>query len=225
MIASAARERGWWKSSYIILCTIMWLSWIAGTEGELLDNLGYVPWWGWLPAAFYTSFVVFLIGTWYWKNWAINGYPIAIAIFCAFILFVWPRLFAAAPGAVIEFAPGGVLKFGLIGGLFVGLWRRELEVQTMRQFASTLLVGAGYLVWVVFAIWSFFVQLAIVHDVAGFWGMVLGFFLFPITFALAPFYAIIAWGDWYPFAVTYGGGIGGFVLVGLGSVIAPAGLE
>ena len=90
----------------------------------------------------------------------------------------------------------------------------------MRSGIGTLLKGAGYFAWVVFGIWGFVLCLAIVNQAAGFWGVVAGVFILPVTFAAAPWYAGVAWGNWFPLLICYGGGIGATILVAIGSTVA-----
>lgn len=54
----------------------------------------------------------------------------------------------------------------------------------------------------------------------GFIVVVIGIFFFPATLAAAPWYAVLAWGNFFPLAVTYGGFILTTVLVGLGGHIS-----
>ena len=49
-------------------------------------------------------------------------------------------------------------------------------------------------------------SLRIIHDVTGFWGAAVAFLLFPITFAIVPWYAGFALGSWILLLVSYGGG-------------------
>jgi len=87
---------------------------------------------------------------------------------------------------------------------------------------ATLGVGVKWLGYVVFAvtgIWSFILELWIIYVAGGFGGFVLAFFLGPVTFALAPFYAGIAWGYWFPLVLGYGGGIVAWGLIAAGSVL------
>jgi len=90
----------------------------------------------------------------------------------------------------------------------------------MRSGLGGLVKVAGYIAWVVFGIWGFLLDLAIVNQAAGFWGVVVGFFLFPVTFVAAPWYAGVAWGNWFPLLICYGGGIAATILVAVGSAIA-----
>ena len=55
---------------------------------------------------------------------------------------------------------------------------------------------------------------------AGFDGVVIGFILLPVMFLAAPWYALVAWGHWFPLLIVYGGGILAAVLFGIGSAIA-----
>lgn len=83
-----------------------------------------------------------------------------------------------------------------------------------------LVQGVGWLAWIGFGIWGFIIDLAIVNQVAGFWGLVIAFAIAPVTFVAAPFYALVAWGTWFPLLVCYGGGFLATALVGIGSVMA-----
>lgn len=78
---------------------------------------------------------------------------------------------------------------------------------------------AGYVAWIIFGIWGFLLDLAIVNQAAGFWGVVVGFFLLTMTFVAAPWYAGVAWGNWFPLLICYGGGIAATILVAGGSAI------
>ncbi len=77
----------------------------------------------------------------------------------------------------------------------------------------------GYAVFAVTGIWSFILELQIIYVAGGFGGFVLAFLLGPITFALAPFYAGVAWGNWFPLILGYGGGIVAFGLIAAGSAM------
>lgn len=93
------------------------------------------------------------------------------------------------------------------------------------QGVGYLIAGIGILVWVVGGLWGFVLCLAIVEEVLGFFGVVLGFVFFPVLFIAAPWYALVAWGNAFPLVVCYGGGIGGPLLFGLGSMFMALGEE
>ena len=78
----------------------------------------------------------------------------------------------------------------------------------------------AYIFFVVFGIWAFVRELAIVNAVIGFWGVVLAFALAPVTFTAAPWYAGVAWGQWGPPVIGYGGWITAGILYWIGSTIA-----
>jgi len=80
-------------------------------------------------------------------------------------------------------------------------------------------MALGGIVWVVCGLLGFIISLAIVNNVAGFWGVVIGFAIAPVTFAAAPWYALVQWGNWFPLLINYGGGICGTLLWGIGSLI------
>ncbi|HTA22512.1 MAG TPA: hypothetical protein VK763_03180 [Terriglobales bacterium] len=84
-----------------------------------------------------------------------------------------------------------------------------------------ILSGLGGLCYVVFGLGGFILSLAIVNQVTNFWGFAIAFFLFPVTFAAAPWYALVHWGTWIPLAVNYGGLIGSGILRGIGKRLNP----
>ena len=83
-----------------------------------------------------------------------------------------------------------------------------------------LLIVLGWIVFIVSGFWGFFLCLAVVSKVTGFWGLVAALFLIPVTFAAAPLYAGFAWGDWFPFVMSYGGSIAAFILIGIGGAMS-----
>ena len=54
----------------------------------------------------------------------------------------------------------------------------------------------------------------------GFLGIFLALFFFPITLTIAPWFALIAWGNPMPIIVTYGGFIVGAIVFGIGIALA-----
>jgi len=74
-------------------------------------------------------------------------------------------------------------------------------------------------------VWGVYVlvlQLEIVVDATGWgiWAVILGMLFFPITFTVAPIYALIALDDTYPLIVTYGVGGAFIILLVVGAAIA-----
>ena len=90
----------------------------------------------------------------------------------------------------------------------------------MRKIAGMPLKILGVISFIIFGLWGLFLEVAIVNEVAGFLGVVLGFMLLPVMFAVVPWYAGVVWGNWLPLMVCYGGGILTAILFGLGSIIA-----
>ena len=90
----------------------------------------------------------------------------------------------------------------------------------MGKGIGAILKGLGYVAWVILGMWGFVLCLVIINHAAGFWGIVVGFVVFPVTFLAAPWYAGITMGNWFPLLICYGGGIIGAILVGLGSSVA-----
>lgn len=78
----------------------------------------------------------------------------------------------------------------------------------------------GWIVFAVTGLWGFLLCLGIITKAAGFWGIVAALVLGPVTFVAAPLYAGFAWGNWFPLALNYGGGIAAAVLIGIGSTFS-----
>lgn len=61
------------------------------------------------------------------------------------------------------------------------------------------------LTFAVTGIWGMIICLGIIYKVAGIIGVVVSFFLLPITFGIAPFYAGFALDNWFPMILNFGG--------------------
>lgn len=71
--------------------------------------------------------------------------------------------------------------------------------QLFRLWAWICLIGFG--------IADFSICFSILDKLVGSWFSTICFIFFPVVFAFAPWYALIAWKEWIPLAVVYGGGI------------------
>jgi len=91
----------------------------------------------------------------------------------------------------------------------------------IRNIFGGTIAGFGCLVWGIWGIVGLLVNLGVVHDAIGwgFFGVILAFIFFPFTLTIAPFYALVAWGEWLPLIVTYGGGLMGVTIVAIGVII------
>ncbi len=90
----------------------------------------------------------------------------------------------------------------------------------MRKLVGGGLTVASVVAGIGFGVWALLLNVAIVNEAAGFWGVVVGFVLLPVTFLAAPWYAGVATGNWVPLMVCYGGGIAAWGLFVAGSAIA-----
>ena len=70
----------------------------------------------------------------------------------------------------------------------------------------------AYFVWLVTGVWGLIMSLALIGYLVGFWGVVFGLVLAPLTLAVGPWIAIFKWGTWIPLVITYGGAILGAAL-------------
>ena len=107
------------------------------------------------------------------------------------------------------------------GHLGIRLLKGKLMKLVLTIFGAALscLYAIAGGVWVIYVL---VLQLEIVVDATGWgiWAVILGILFFPITFTVAPIYALIAWDDAYPLIVTYGGA-GAFIILGVvGAAIA-----
>jgi hypothetical protein len=68
-------------------------------------------------------------------------------------------------------------------------------------------------------LFALFISMSIVEQAAGFWGLVVGFMFFPVTFTVAPFYAGLHAHDWMPVVFTYGGGITAYLAFAFGQFV------
>lgn len=90
----------------------------------------------------------------------------------------------------------------------------------MRNVFSGIFKVLGGIMFAIFGLWGFIIELAIVNHVAGFWGVVVGIMILPVTLVAAPWYALVAWGNWTPLIIVYGGGIAGGAFFWIGSLIS-----
>ena len=51
-------------------------------------------------------------------------------------------------------------------------------------------------------------------------GIAVSILMLPLVFAAAPWYASIAWGDWFPVTIIYGGALIVWILFGIGRIIS-----
>ena len=92
----------------------------------------------------------------------------------------------------------------------------------MRLFFGKALRGFGMAAYWIFGLIGFILSLAVVEAAAGFWGFVIAFFVFPVTFAAAPWYALIKWSNPWPLVFTYGGMIVAWIFVSIGTAVIPS---
>lgn len=94
------------------------------------------------------------------------------------------------------------------------------DKRKLRSGLGGVLIAVAYVVYVISGLAGFVIELMIVSEVAGFWGVVLGITLLPAVLLAAPWYALVAWGNWLPLLVVYGGLVSATILYVVGSAIA-----
>ena len=79
----------------------------------------------------------------------------------------------------------------------------------MRSLIVGAFTGIGCLIWVLFGVIVFLVNVSIVMNGLGwgFLGAFLAFLFLPLTIMFAPWYALIALGNAIPIIITYGGAL------------------
>ncbi len=92
-------------------------------------------------------------------------------------------------------------------------------LKAIRTGVAAPFLAAGCLIWGIAGIVGFIICLKIVYAVLGFWGIVLGLFLFPVFLLAAPWYALFAWSDPAPVILVYGCGILAWIVFGIGYLI------
>ena len=92
----------------------------------------------------------------------------------------------------------------------------RMPVGNVRQRVGRIASSLGVVCYFVFGIVGFIVSLSIVSQVTGFWGFVIALALAPVTFAAAPWYALVHWGNWIPLLINYGGIISAWVFGQIG---------
>jgi hypothetical protein len=185
---------------------------IAAINPEMLELLGY---------AFFTPFIMIISGSYIAPRFKFQT-GIALAV-------LWSIIFGASMTYTIshgQYSGWGWLRFAItcmlgIAGVCLGLFQaqRKGENQMRKLFGGIFKVFGG-IAFFIFGLWGLIIELAIVNQAAGFWGVVIGFLILPITFVAAPWYALVEWGNWFPLLIVYGGGILAIVSFCIGSAIA-----
>ena len=83
-----------------------------------------------------------------------------------------------------------------------------------------IFTAPGLLIYFICGIWGLIITFGIVQDVLGTVIAIASLLFAPILLALAPWYAGIAEGDWFPLMLIYVGSIVGSALVFIGSAIS-----
>ena len=84
---------------------------------------------------------------------------------------------------------------------------------------GTLFKAPGILIYVMGGLWGLVLTMQIVYSALGGVATFLSLFVFPAVLYLAPWYAGLAHGDWFPLLVTYGSGVAAWILFVVGAAI------
>ena len=88
----------------------------------------------------------------------------------------------------------------------------------MRRIIGNIFIFISFIILVIFGPWSLVIVANIFHRIGGFFGVIIGFAVLPITYLIVPFISLF-WGDWLPLLVIYGGGTTFITLFYVGSFI------
>ena len=86
----------------------------------------------------------------------------------------------------------------------------------MRNIIGYIFSTISVIIFAVTGPWAIYLELKILIYIAGFWGLVIGITVLPLTFIAIPWYAGISMGDWFPFLLTFGGGISALIFLAIG---------
>ncbi len=75
------------------------------------------------------------------------------------------------------------------------------------------------LIFLICGLWSLSICFRIVEDTLGFLVAIFSLFVAPALIGIAPWYAGIIQGDWFPVVLTYGGGFLAYALFFIGGMI------
>ena len=187
---------------------------IAAINPEMLELLGY---------AFFNPFIIIISGAYIAPRFKFQT-GIALAV-------LWGIIFGVSNTTSIsqgQYSGWGWLRFVItcmlcVAGVCLGFFqvqRKGEKENQMRKFFGSIFKVFGGIAFFIFGLWGLIFELAIVNQAAGFWGVVIGIFILPVTFVAAPWYAIVEWGNWFPLLIVYGGGIVSAIFFGIGSLIA-----
>lgn len=71
----------------------------------------------------------------------------------------------------------------------------------------------GYVLWTLFGIWGFIIEISILNSVLGFWGVILCFLFLPVALVAVPWYALVALKILYPLLIVYGGTLLSLIII------------
>jgi hypothetical protein len=89
----------------------------------------------------------------------------------------------------------------------------------IRKIIGSLFIILAGLSFVGLGIWGFILSLQILNYVGGFALIVIGFIFIPITYTVAPWYAVVEFNNFFPLIISYGGLILGYIFGLLGTLI------
>lgn len=94
-----------------------------------------------------------------------------------------------------------------------------------QQVIGSVLVFAGSITLIAFAMTGLYLDMIVIERLAGFWGSVIAFTLFPLTLLLVPWYALLAYGSLLHIVIFYGGVMGGALVLAVGMLLKSRACE
>jgi len=199
---------------------------VTGQTPGAASAPGPVDQWGMtLPSAIYAIATGFLTGSFagliFRRNGKLIGALTAVvppAIVVSLVLLLSLRIHSVYLGPANNKSILSWAGLGFFPAVVGGTYGARFPLRSVAQ----VLNFTGFALLFVFALWGFVISLGIVNKVAGFWGVVVGLTVAPVTLAAAPWYALVAWGSWYPLLICYGGTVLSGLMLWVASKVKPA---
>ena len=89
-------------------------------------------------------------------------------------------------------------------------------LKKIRKIVGSLFMVLAGLSYIGLGIWGFLLSVQILNYVGGFTLVVIGFIFLPVTYTVAPWYAVVEFNTFFPLIISYGGLILGYLFGLLG---------
>jgi len=147
----------------------------------------------------YVFYLIIGIGLFFFKEWA-RKIEIGICLFFT-VLFLFNVIFTGNPTLSnwVEIVICIFVMLILMQKSIKNQFQKSTNMQAMNRHAGITIglifkILAG-IIFAIFGLWGFLIEISIINEVAGFAGVVIGFIILPVMFTVTPWYALAVWGD------------------------------